>query len=136
MVIWNWEAHWQRRWVEKHNKYDDDADEDAANQLAAALTVEANSADVSQQLLAIDVGHARAQAGVSGTELAVHVVQSVGHGVHGVHHKLNLSLLLVGGVTTDFLQSWNRNNEVSGDQSHKNTLWINIESSSNRQTPS
>lgn len=80
-------------------------DEDADN-----LTVEADGADVGQQLLPVDVGHARTQAGVSGTELAVHVVQSVRHGVHGVHHELNLPLLLVGGVTANFLQTWNRNN--------------------------
>lgn len=89
-----------------------DDNKDARNHPAAALTVEADGADVDQQLLAVDVGHARAQAGVSGTELAVHVVQSVRHGVHGVHHKLNLPLLLVGGVTANFLQPWNRNREV------------------------
>lgn len=86
-------------------RVNDDADE-------AGLTVEADSADVGQQLLAVDVGHARAEARVSGAELAVHVVQSVGHGVHGVHHKLNLPLLLVGGVTAHFLQPWNRNRKV------------------------
>ncbi len=45
---------------EKHYKYDADADEDADNQLAAAPTVEADGTDVGQQLLAVDVGHARA----------------------------------------------------------------------------
>ena len=73
------------------------------------LTVEADGADVGQQLLPVDVGHARTQAGVSGTELAVHVVQSVRHGVHGVHHELDLPLLLVGGVAANFLQPWKRN---------------------------
>ncbi len=35
----------------------------------------------------------------------MHAVQRVGHGVHRVHHKLHLSLLLISGVPADFLQS-------------------------------
>lgn len=69
-----------------------------------ALTIEVDGADVSQQLPAIDVGHPGARAGVTGAQLAVHVVQRVGHGVHGVHDELDLPLLLVGGVTADLLQ--------------------------------
>lgn len=61
---------------------------------------------MAEQLLAVDaVGHARAQARVAVAELAVHVVQRVGHGVHGVHHELHLALLLVAGVAAHLLQT-------------------------------
>lgn len=93
---------------------DDDGEEDTDSHPAAALTVEVNGADVGQQFFAVDVGHARTQPRVPGAELAVHVVQSVGHGVHGVHHELHLPLLLIAGVAADFLQPWKRNKEVSG----------------------
>lgn len=69
-----------------------------------APTIEAHGADVGQQLLAVDVGHAGTEARGAGAQLAVHVVQGVGHGVHGVHHELHLPLLLVGGVTAHLLQ--------------------------------
>ena len=88
--------------------------DEVSDEATAALTIEVNGADVSQQFFPIDVGHARTQPGGSGTELAVHVVQSVGHGIHGVHHKLHLPLLLVGGVTADLLQPWNRDKVVPG----------------------
>ena len=57
---------------------------------------------MAEQLFAVDVGHARAEARVPVAELPVHAVQGVGHGVHGVHHELNLALLLVAGVPTNF----------------------------------
>lgn len=66
------------------------------------LTIEVDSADVAEQLFAVDVGHARAEARVPVAELPVHVVQGVGHGVHGIHHELNLAFLLVAGVPTNF----------------------------------
>lgn len=60
---------------------------------------------MAEQLLAVDVGHAGAEAGVAVAQLAVHTVQGVGHGVHGVHHKLDLALLLVAGVASHLLQA-------------------------------
>lgn len=68
---------------------------------SAELTIKADSANVAEQLFAVDAGHARAEARVSVAELPVHAVQGVGHGVHRVHHKLNLPLLFVTGITTD-----------------------------------
>lgn len=78
---------------------------EASGQQVATLTVEADGADVSEQLLAVDVGHAGAEPGVAVAELAVHTVQGVGHGVHGVHHELDLALLLVAGVASHLLQA-------------------------------
>lgn len=66
---------------------------------------------MAEQLLAVDASHARAEARVPVAELPVHAVQGVGHGVNGVHHKLNLSLLLVAGVTANFLQTCQRKSE-------------------------
>lgn len=66
------------------------------------LTIEADSTNVAEQLFAVDAGHARAEAWVSIAELPVHAVQGMGHGVHGIHHKLNLALLFVTGITTNF----------------------------------
>lgn len=60
---------------------------------------------MAEQLLAVDVGHAGAEAGVAVAELAVHAVQGVSHGVHGVHHELHLALLLVAGVASHLLQA-------------------------------
>lgn len=70
------------------------------------LTVEADSTDVAQQLFAVDVvGHARAETRVAVAQLAVHVVQRVGHGVHGIHHELNLPFLFITGVTANFFET-------------------------------
>lgn len=60
---------------------------------------------MAEQLLAVDAGHAGAEARVAVAELAVHAVQGVSHGVHGVHHELDLALLLVAGVTSHLLQA-------------------------------
>lgn len=77
----------------------------------SGLTVEVHCADVAEQLFAVDASHARAEPRVSVAELPVHAVQGVGHGVHGVHHELDLSLLLVAGVAADFFQTCRRNSE-------------------------
>lgn len=66
---------------------------------------------MAEQLFAVDASHARAEARVSVAELPVHAVQGVGHGVHGVHHKLDLSLLLVVGVAANFFQTCQRKSE-------------------------
>lgn len=60
---------------------------------------------MAEQLLAVDVGHTGAKAGVAVAELTVHAVQGVGHGVHGVHHELDLALLLIAGVASHLLQA-------------------------------
>lgn len=60
---------------------------------------------MAEQLLAVDVGHAGAEARVAVAELAVHAVQGMSHGVHGVHHELHLALLLVAGVASHLLQA-------------------------------
>lgn len=71
-----------------------------------SLTIEVDSTNVAEQLFAIDVaGHAGAETRVAVAELPVHAVQGVGHGVHRIHHKLNLTLLLVTGITTNFFQT-------------------------------
>lgn len=45
--------------------------------------------------------HLLADTHEAGTQVHVHAVQGVGHGVHGVDHKLDLALLLVLRVSTD-----------------------------------
>lgn len=54
-----------------------------------------------QQQAALHRVHAAADAVASRTEVLVHTVQSVGHGVDGVNHELDLALLLVARVSTD-----------------------------------
>lgn len=72
-------------------------------ELKKQLTIEFDSTDVAKQLFAIDVaGHPGAEARVPVAQLPVHAVQSMSHCVHGVHHKLNLSFLLIVGVTANF----------------------------------
>lgn len=66
------------------------------------LTVEVDRANVAEQFFAVNVGHARAEAGVAVAELPMHAVQGVGHGIHGVHHELNLPLLFITGITANF----------------------------------
>lgn len=73
-----------------------------------SLTIEVDGVDMGQQLFSINVGHTRAQAKVPWAELTVHVVQSMGHRIDGIHHKLHLPLLFIDGVTANFLQPWNK----------------------------
>lgn len=54
-----------------------------------------------QQQAALHWVHAAADAVASRTEVLVHTVQGVGHGVDGINHKLDLALLLVARVTAD-----------------------------------
>lgn len=68
------------------------------------LTIKADISDVSQQLFAIYVAHAGTKAWISRAEVPMHAVQRVGHGIHRVHHKLHLSLLLISGIPADLLQ--------------------------------
>lgn len=68
-----------------------------------SLTVEAYTADVLEKLLPSSQVHLGADAGVLRTEVPLHVVEGVGHGVHCIDHKLDLTLLLVLGVNADAL---------------------------------
>lgn len=77
------------------------------------LTIKADVSDVSQQLLAIYVAHAGAKAWISRAEVPMHAMQRVGHGVHRVHHKLHLPLLLVSGVPANLLQACNKRRHES-----------------------
>lgn len=78
----------------------------AATKPRTNLTSEVDSTDVAEQLLPIDVvGHARAEARVAIAEIPVHAVESVCHGVDGIHHKLNLPLLFIVGITADLFQA-------------------------------
>lgn len=65
------------------------------------LTVEADAADVAQQLLPSGHLHVGTDARAVGTQVVLHVVEGVGHGINGVDHKLHLTLLLVLGVDAD-----------------------------------
>lgn len=69
------------------------------------LTVEVNAAYVLEQLFASRVLHLGADPRVVGTEVLVHVVERMGHGVHSIDHKLDLPLLLVVGVFANSLLS-------------------------------
>lgn len=79
-----------------------------------ALTVEADAADVLEELLAPGQVHVGADAGALRTQVPLHVVEGVGHGVHGVDHELDLALLLVLGVDADALLTWRDGTETSG----------------------
>lgn len=68
-------------------------------------TVKADIADVTQQLLAVDVAHARAESWASGAQVSMHAVKSMSHGINCIHHKLHLPLLLEAGVPAHFLQT-------------------------------
>lgn len=57
--------------------------------------------DVLEQQRAVDGVHFRAEVNFPRTEVFVHAVQSVSHGVNGVDHELNLPFLLVGRVFPD-----------------------------------
>lgn len=75
------------------------------------LTIEADTADVLEEFLPSSQIHLGADAGVLWTQVSLHVVEGVGHGVHRVDHKLNLTLLLVLGVNADALLTWERQRE-------------------------
>lgn len=68
-----------------------------------SLTVEADAADVLEEFLPSGQVHLGADAGVLGTQVPLHVVEGVGHGVHRIDHKLDLTLLLILGINADTL---------------------------------
>lgn len=69
--------------------------------LSGAPTCEVDVADVLEQQRAVDGLHFRAETNLSRTEVPVHAVQSVSHGVNRVHHELNLPFLFIGRVFPD-----------------------------------
>lgn len=69
------------------------------------LTIEVNAAYVLEQLFASRVLHLGAEPRVVGTEVLVHVVERVCHGVHSIDHELDLPLLLIVGVFANSLLS-------------------------------
>lgn len=69
------------------------------------LTIEVDIADVLQQLLASSLLHLWTDTPVVSTEVLVHVVQGVSHGIDGVNHKLNFPLLLIVGIFSNSLLS-------------------------------
>lgn len=68
-----------------------------------SLTVEAGVAYVLQQSPSFCRLHLWTNARVIRTQVPLHVVESVGHGVHCVNHELHLPLLLVLGVNPNAL---------------------------------
>lgn len=72
------------------------SDVELTGRLLGSPTCEVDEADVLEQQRAVDGVHLRAKADFSRTEVFVHAVQSVSHGVNGIHHELNLPFLFVG----------------------------------------
>lgn len=71
-----------------------------------------------EQMGAVDGVHFGAEAHLPRTQLLVHVVQSVSHGVHGVDDKLHLPFLLVVGVLPYPLLICNRQTVARQSASH------------------
>lgn len=64
-------------------------------------TIKVDRVDVLKEHPSFHRVHLLADTHEAGTQVHVHAVQGVGHGVHGVDHKLDLALLLVLRVSTD-----------------------------------
>lgn len=69
------------------------------------LTIKIDGTDVTQQHSPIHRVHFVTNAHRTWTEVNVHAMECVGHGVHGVNHKLHLPFLLVTGVAAHLLQT-------------------------------
>lgn len=59
-------------------------------------TCEVDIADILEQQCTVDGIHLRAEADFSRTQIFVHAMQSVSHGINCINHKLNFPLLFVG----------------------------------------
>lgn len=70
---------------------------------AGALTVKTDATNVLEEHPPFHRVHLLTDAHGAGTEVHVHAVQGVGHGVHGIDYKLHLALLFVLGVAADSL---------------------------------
>ena len=62
----------------------------------ASLTIEIDGKDVVQQGTSVNGVHLVTHSSVAWTEVHVHVVQGMGHGVDGIDDKLHLSFLFIG----------------------------------------
>lgn len=65
------------------------------------LTIEVDGADVAKQQTSLHWVHFITNTCGSQTQILVHVVQSMSHGIHCINYKLNLALLLVMRITID-----------------------------------
>lgn len=63
--------------------------------LPGFLTVEADGSDVAEEGPSLHRIHAAADPGPARTQILLHVVQSVSHGVNRIDHKLDFTLLFV-----------------------------------------
>lgn len=70
---------------------------------AVPLTIEAGVTNVLQQSLSFSGLHMWTNARMIRTQVLLHVVQSVGHGVHCVDHELHFPFLLIFVVNSDAL---------------------------------
>lgn len=71
--------------------------------LSVSLTIKASIADVLEESFSFSGFHLWADRGMIWTQVPVHVMESMGHGIHCVNHKLHLSFLLITGVDPDAL---------------------------------
>lgn len=69
------------------------------------LTVEVNTADVLQQLLAPCMFHLWADTRIIAAQILVHLMEGMSHGINSIDHKLNSPLLLIVGVFPNSLLS-------------------------------
>lgn len=65
------------------------------------LTVKVDRANVLEEHPSLHRVHLLADTHRAGTQVHVHAVQGVGHGVHSINYKLYLALLLVLRVSAD-----------------------------------
>lgn len=63
--------------------------------IVTKLTIECDTADVLEQFLSPGQVHIGTDPRDVGTQVSLHVVKGVGHGVHRIDHKLNLPLLFI-----------------------------------------
>lgn len=81
-----------------------------------SLTIEVNMADILQQLLAACLLHLWAHSAVVSTQILVHVMKSMGHGIDSINHKLYFTFLLIIGVFSNSLLSCTLKQETHTDQ--------------------
>lgn len=65
------------------------------------LTIKIDGTDVTQQHSSIHRVHFVTNAHRTWTEVNVHAMECMGHGVHGVNHKLHLPFLLICRIPAD-----------------------------------
>lgn len=75
------------------------------------LTIKVDRAYVLEEHPSLHRVHLLADTHGAGTQVHVHAVQGVGHGVHSVNYKLHLALLLILRVSADSFVTWQTTNE-------------------------